>query len=257
MVVTAAFVTQTGIRGMRAPIALIALVGLVACAPAVPDSGVGFEDYSSYLKSREAELAMGGLPPAPAAAPVFSTESLGAAITAAEAGASAAPMATVASPVPPVGGPMDANRPRGDAPLTIQTQSGEMANAAGISDENDFNAVASRETIQSDAERLAQQRAQYEVIQPGALPQRTSDSGPNIVAFALSTSHAPGVPMYRRSSLTFTNSVAACANFASPDRAQEAFLAAGGPDRDRKNLDPDGDGYACSWDPRPFRTALQ
>ena len=33
----------------------------------------------------------------------------------------------------------------------------------------------------------------------------------------------------------------------------KAFLEAGGPKRDRKGLDPDGDGFACAWDPRPFR----
>ena len=41
------------------------------------------------------------------------------------------------------------------------------------------------------------------------------------------------------------------------DVAQEAFLAQGGPQSDRKGLDPDGDGFACDWDPRPFRAALQ
>ena len=45
--------------------------------------------------------------------------------------------------------------------------------------------------------------------------------------------------------------------YASPDKAQQDFLAKGGPDRDRLGVDPDGDGFACSWDPRPFRTALQ
>lgn len=63
--------------------------------------------------------------------------------------------------------------------------------------------------------------------------------------------------MYKRSGLRVSSPAAACAKFSSPDLAQEAFLSAGGPDRDRKGLDPDGDGYACSWDPRPFRTALQ
>ena len=47
--------------------------------------------------------------------------------------------------------------------------------------------------------------------------------------------------------------VVACARYGSPDLAQQAFLAAGGPDRDRRGLDPDGDGFACAWDPRPFR----
>ena len=71
-------------------------------------------------------------------------------------------------------------RPRGSAPAGIKEESGEMAGIAGhssISDEQDFAAVAARETIESDKERLARNRAQYQVIrpdqvvQPGALPK--------------------------------------------------------------------------------------
>ena len=147
----------------------------------------------------------------------------------------------------------DPNRPRGNEPSTIQPEIGEMVRPATISDEQDFDAVAARETIESDAERIARNRAQYTVIQPGALPVRPGESGPNIVEYALATNHPPGVQLYRRSGLRFTDPLVACARYGSPDRAQEAFLAAGGPERDRRGLDPDGDGYACGWDPRPFR----
>jgi hypothetical protein len=41
----------------------------------------------------------------------------------------------------------------------------------------------------------------------------------------------------------------------SDDLAQEAFLSEGGPERDRLGVDPDGDGFACRWDPTPFRRA--
>ena len=36
--------------------------------------------------------------------------------------------------------------------------------------------------------------------------------------------------------------------------AAEAFLKAGGPQRDSKKLDPDGDGFACGFDPTPFQS---
>ena len=93
------------------------------------------------------------------------------------------------------------------------------------------------------------------MVQPGALPQRSGASGPNIVAFALETTHAPGTPVYRRSG--FGGNGSGCGRYGSSDLAQEAFLSEGGPDRDRKGLDPDGDGFACGWDPRPFRAARQ
>ena len=41
------------------------------------------------------------------------------------------------------------------------------------------------------------------------------------------------------------------------DQAQSAFLDSGGPEKDRKGLDPDGDGFACGWDPTPFRNAVR
>ena len=128
---------------------------------------------------------------------------------------------------------------------------------SGISDEQDFDAVASRESIESDRERLAAQREAYQVIEPGALPTRRGGAGASVVEFALATSHAPGVEMYSRLALSgqarFDRN---CAKYASQDQAQSAFLAAGGPERDRYGIDPDGDGYACFWDPRPFRLAV-
>jgi hypothetical protein len=65
------------------------------------------------------------------------------------------------------------------------------------------------------------------------------------------------VQLYKRGGISLRDQDAACAKYASPDLAQQAFLERGGPERDRLGVDPDGDGFACSWDPRPFRTALQ
>jgi hypothetical protein len=77
------------------------------------------------------------------------------------------------------------------------------------------------------------------------------------VEYALTTSHPVGAPRYRRTNpLRWQTWERNCSQFPSQDAAQEAFLEAGGPERDRRNLDPDGDGYACWWDPEPFRRAL-
>ena len=47
-----------------------------------------------------------------------------------------------------------------------------------------------------------------------------------------------------------------CDKYPSSDMAQIAFLERGGPKRDTLGLDPDGDGFACYWDPAPFRKAV-
>lgn len=205
---------------------VLVVAPLAACAPQVPDSaaGVGFGDYDAYTAQREAELnGRGAAPTTLAPTDPFATAS----VPAAQTTSTAAPATT-----------------------TLAT------NNAGISDEQDFEAVSSRESIQSDAERIQAQRQQYTVVEPTALPERPSNSGANVVSFALSTTNAVGQSLYRRSSLFADSRLAAnCAKYTSSDLAQQAFLDAGGPERDRLNLDPDGDGFACYWDPAPFRAA--
>lgn len=238
---------------------LLTSLALSACTPTVPDSGagVGFQDYNSYIR---------GAPPVPTGPVVvpppsgsFDPAAAAAAIDRADGTQPPAvpPVATIGSDVgtQPVA---DGARPRGGAPAGIKEESGEMVhNNTGISDEQDFAAVSGRETIESDKERIARNRSEYVVVQPTDLPQRPGDTGPNIVEFALATTHAPGVQLYQRRGAGKRDPAAACAKFTSSDIAQSEFLSAGGPERDRLGVDPDGDGFACSWDPRPFRTALQ
>jgi hypothetical protein len=125
-----------------------------------------------------------------------------------------------------------------------------------ISDEQSFDAVASRESIESDAERLERNRQTYQVAAVEAVPENPGSTGPNIVAYALSTTNPVGTALYdRRGSFDEGKYRRACAEFGSADQAQIAFLDGGGPKRDRKGLDPDGDGFACFWNPTPFRSA--
>ncbi|EYD76502.1 hypothetical protein Rumeso_01923 [Rubellimicrobium mesophilum DSM 19309] len=145
--------------------------------------------------------------------------------------------------------------PSNAAPTLVGTVPG---NTGGISDEQDFQAVSSRESIESDAARRAQQAAQYQVLQPQALPAPPADTGPNIVQYALSAPNSVGQPWYSRFVLFAREGRAErnCAKYRTADEAQRDFLARGGPDKDSLGLDPDGDGFACAWDPAPFRAAV-
>ncbi|MGH1425131.1 MAG: hypothetical protein ACRBBU_10410 [Pseudooceanicola sp.] len=240
--------TKTGL-------ALVTFLALAACQPAVPDSGagVGFTDYETYAAQRDAELrgqAAQALPPAQ----TVSSETLGDTTTTGTLRTSNDPAQLAAE----TQAALDASAANsGQTPLQADPSNPppSAVNSVGISKEQDFGAVGEQRSIESDKERLAQVRANYEQVQPGALPSRTS-TGPNIVAYALQTTHAPGTQKYSRSGLTSqTRHQRACAKYASPDLAQTDFLKNGGPQNDRKGLDPDGDGFACTWDPRPFRTA--
>ena len=229
---------------------------LAACQPPVPDSGagagVGFQDYNSYIRNSSGGTASPPSSGAPSAS--FDPAAASAAIDRAS-GVSTAPLDATSGAV----GTLPATRARGDAPAGIKVETGEMAATAGhagISDEQDFSAVSARETIASDKARIEQNRAQYVVVQPKDLPVRPGELGPNIVDYALKSTNDPGIALYNRSSLRMRDPATACAKFASPDLAQQEFLAKGGPDKDKLGLDPDGDGFACGWDPRPFRTAL-
>lgn len=235
---------------------LAAMAGLAACATQVPDSGagVGFNDYDNYTAAREAELRgqrAAALPPAQAVSGEVLEPASG---PVAQGAASDDPSAIAAETQAALNA---SARNSGVAP--VQASPGnpapEAVNTFGISRENDFSAVDDRRSIEADAQRLEQVRAQYEQVQPQALPARTS-TGPNIVAYALETTNQPGQKLYSRSGIAAQSRFERnCAKYPSPDLAQADFLRSGGPQRDRKGLDPDGDGFACSWDPRPFRTA--
>ena len=126
-----------------------------------------------------------------------------------------------------------------------------------ISNEQDFDAVATAQTVESDAERIATNRAKYIVIDVQALPMRI-DNLPNVVEYAIRTKNLVGVQLYSRFGTELkTLSFGGCGKYSSTDAAQQAFLSRGGPERDILGLDPDGDGFACRWDPRPFRAAVQ
>lgn len=239
-------------------LAVAALGLLTACGGSdVPDSnpnagaGVGFGGYDSYSSERaardqalEARARASAIPEERAIAQetmgVLNRTSIGGTTVA----ASQLPPSQPISAVPVNAAPIAA------APATTSNP--------GISDEQSFDAVASRETIESDRERLARQRQVFEVVQPEAVPERPGGTGANIVTYALSSTNRVGEKVYSRSNgYSESRYQRACAKYGSSDQAQVAFLESGGPERDRHGLDPDGDGFACYWDPTPFRSARQ
>lgn len=73
--------------------------------------------------------------------------------------------------------------------------------------------------------------------------------------FAISAHHKPGTPVWPRPMPDATKAARLCASHASPEAAQRAFLAAGGPQIDVTGIDPDGDGYVCGWDAAALRAS--
>lgn len=96
--------------------------------------------------------------------------------------------------------------------------------------------------------KLEEDRAKLVVVPPTALPSRVG--GANIALYAQQTTNAVGERLYKRSGMGIGGG---CGRYRTADDAQRAFLAAGGPQLDPEGLDPDGDGFACRWDPAPYR----
>ena len=120
--------------------------------------------------------------------------------------------------------------------------------------DNSFTTVTQRETIESDAERLAALSQERVVLEAEPLPSATTSA--NLAAFARATQHRIGQRVYPRgrSSRDTAKAARTCRSYGNPDEAQRAFLAAGGPEADKLNLDPDGDGFVCGWSPQPYRS---
>ena len=202
----------------------LGLLALAACARVPDDTGVGVGPYDATAQARAARATAPQPQSAPAAPSAGSTADIAAVAGGAIAAAEARPAAT--------------------------------PGAAAISDEQNFDAVSARESIESDAERRQRMIEQRVEIAPTALPARTGNAGPNIIEYAVTTTHPVGQQVYSRNTLFSGNRHERnCRSYRSDNLAQEAFLAAGGPERDRQALDPDGDGYACGWDPSVFRNA--
>lgn len=226
---------------------LVVLTGCVQVT--IPDSGagVGFERIDQSRDARDAELRGETFVPD---IPEQSTATGGVAPGEPLNATGLQPVATAPLEGAPAAG--------STAGIATPASVAAVTNAAGLSQEQDFDAVSGQRGIDDDAARIAAARAQYQVVQPEALPTRPGTNTPNIVAYALQSNNPVGTQIYQRTLIAAGNRYARnCASYASPDLAQEDFLSRGGPQRDRRGLDPDGDGFACAWDPTPFRRAVQ
>lgn len=168
------------------------------------------------------------------------------------------------TPGMPLAAPMhDAGPPAAEpAPTIAATDAPENTPANAHDDEPAAELAAAAGTLRPDPEGPSfgvptNLTDEVPLIRVETVPTGV-DGGANVIAYALRTTHAVGTERHtRRNPLRWQLWERNCLQFADQNTAQEAFLAAGGPERDRHNLDPDGDGYACWWDPEPIRRAMR
>ena len=241
--------------------AALSLAALAACAPPPhlqAQGGTGFGAGATGYGSPAPATTYGA--PAPYGAPVQPTPPGGipsSEINSALFGSPSAPGAAAAPAGQPVTGlPATGVLPaQPPAAAAAAVAPGQPVATVSISDEQDFQAVSSRETIESDKARIEANKAQYQQIAPTELPERTAGGVSPIIDYALNAPNRLGQAIYDRRTTSPEAHQKACLRYPTPEAAQEAFLKAGGPKRDGKKLDPDGDGFACDWDPTPFQKA--
>lgn len=256
-------------------------------------TGVGFGDYQQYLRQRETARQSAvpySVPPEaqqrilpPGAMPAQAPSTLDAVpvrarpvpppVPAATPTPAVTPMRTVAvAPIatqplapagaPPMAAPMRtaAAQPAPQPAATVAfagTAAGtvETAPRSSIRDQNVFHGGASQRVAPGSVGG-ARGPAPAEIVTVTSVPPPSESGGPNLIAYALGATGAVGTETYRRlNPLRWSRWQDACLRYRNQDAAQLAFLSNGGPQRDPDNLDPDGDGYACWWDPRPIRQA--
>jgi len=241
----------------KAVLAVLGVAALAACQPTVPDSaaGVGFGDYETYLRQREAELRgqqATTSPPAPVLTAPLNGGAYGAASPATPPGGTYGTAGYGATPVTSAAGMAAQQGTAAQAAAPAQGTIGADTLAA-------LRATApAGETAAPAPMRSGMTQgvgAPLDAMAPDPAPTVMGNGGPNLAAYALSATNAPGQSVYNRGGFHLTSSAAACRKYVSPDLAQMAFLQKGGPKKDPLNLDPDGDGFACGWDPRPFQMA--
>lgn len=209
------------------------LTGLVlaACEPSVPNSAAGV-GFGAYPGSQQRDGALQGAPLSATTPPAGSTAALDAAAAKTTQGTIGADAIAA----------LRATAPSSPGPAPVNPATGEYIGVNG-------QPRAPGQPMDA--------MSHFGTTRPAPVTDMTTQgaAGPNLAAYALAATNSLGQKVYARNGFKMTSTEKACAKFVSSDLAQRAFLEKGGPVQDPGNLDPDGDGFACAWDPRPFQAA--
>ena len=102
---------------------------------------------------------------------------------------------------------------------------------------------------------LLQARQKRIIIEAQPAEKLTKKPKINIALYARQTTNAVGEKLFNRIKIK-QNKSDPCLSFLSDDDAQRFFLKNGGPKMDFMNLDLNGDGFACDWNPIKYRNLI-
>ena len=127
----------------------------------------------------------------------------------------------------------------------------DLKTSDGVLDLSQF----SQEQQKVEREQAAKRREELKagrVVLEATHKEKIKRQSVNLAVFARSVSNKLGEKIYYRNFIS-SGAGSGCEKFSNKNSAQIFFLENGGPKNDFYNMDVDGDGFACKWDPAIYR----
>ena len=121
----------------------------------------------------------------------------------------------------------------------------------GVLDLSQFSQEQQKVEREQAAKRREELKAGRVVLEVDS-KEKIGTKSVNLAVYARSVSNNIGEKIYYRNFLS-TDDNSGCTQFSNKNAAQIFFLTNGGPKNDHHNIDADGDGFACKWDPSIYR----
>ena len=128
----------------------------------------------------------------------------------------------------------------------------ELKAGDGFLDLSQFSLEQQKIEREEAAKKLAELKEKRIVLQLNDKEKNIENSTVNLALYARINKNKVGEKIYRRHPIIDINKPG-CSQFGDGNTAQIFFLKNGGPKNDYYQLDNDGDGFACSWNPEIYR----
>ena len=127
----------------------------------------------------------------------------------------------------------------------------DLKTSDGILDLSQFSQEQQKVEREQAAKRREELKAGRVVLEANH-KEKIKRQSVNLAVFARSVSNKLGEKIYYRNFIV-RDTGSGCKKFSNKNDAQIFFLENGGPKNDFHNIDADGDGFACKWDPEIYR----
>ena len=127
----------------------------------------------------------------------------------------------------------------------------DLKTSDGVLDLSQFSQEQQKVEREQAAKRREELKAGRVVLEANH-KEKIKRQSVNLAVFARSVSNKLGEKIYYRNFMG-SGTASGCKKFSNKNAAQIFFLENGGPKNDFHNIDADGDGFACKWDPAIYR----